>query len=70
MSASSSISLVRLVLHRIRWLRSVPHHGGVLTGGTIQPMALSARRSFADVDLCLVLVQGWWPDGGGFGILP
>jgi hypothetical protein len=37
------------VLRRIRWPRSHPHHGGVRPGDSVEPMASSARRSFAAV---------------------
>ena len=33
------------MLRRIRWLRSLPHHGGVRPGDVVEPMASSARRS-------------------------
>jgi hypothetical protein len=37
------------VLRRIMWTRSLPHHGGVCPGDSVEPMASSARRSFATV---------------------
>lgn len=57
-SSSSSASLVRLVLRRIRWLRSLPHHGGVLSGGAAEPMASSACRSFGAVGLMFPVSGG------------
>lgn len=58
-----------------------PHHDDIHSEGTAELMASSAHRPFEAVGfyascasagkwVILVLVQGWWPDGGGSGVLP